>query len=288
VDEAPRIVSEPAPAKLNAFLRVLGRRDDGYHEVVTLLLPLTLADGVRAETAPDGLSLAVVGERSDEVPPGDDNLVLRAARSLAEACPPARGARLTLVKRIPVGAGLGGGSADAAAALRALNDAWGCGLEGAALAGCAAAVGSDVSAMLPGGPVVARGRGDRAEPVDAPRTWWVLVTQPFGVSAADAYRWWDQDGGPTGPDPNRLLRGLAGATADSMAGLVTNDLEEPVARRHPEVARARDALRGAGARATVMCGSGPTVAGLAAGGRQAEELAASVGGMAVSSIGGRR
>ncbi len=278
-----RRIREPAPAKLNLFLRVLGRRPDGYHEVETLIQPLTLADGVEAAARPGGLSLVVTGPLAGRVPPEDDNLIMRAARALAAAVGREPEARLLLAKNVPVAAGLGGGSADAAAALRALNDLWGCGLDARRLAEIGAAVGSDVPALLPGRAVLARGRGERVEPAAVPRTWWVLVTQGFGVAAAEAYSWWDEDG-ETGPDPGALLASLSEGDVEAAGRLLFNDLEAPVARRHPAVRGAKERLLGAGALGALACGSGPTVGGLARDARQAEEIAAAVGGMVVGSV----
>jgi len=275
-------ISEPAPAKLNPFLRVLGRRRDGYHDVETLVLPITLADAVRASPAED-LSLVVAGDRAGDVPSGEENLVLRAARALREACGTDRGAALLLAKRVPVAAGLGGGSADAAAAIRALRDLWGCALGDEELLGLAASVGSDVPALLVGGPVVARGRGERVEPVEVSRTWWAVATAS-GVPTADAYAWWDEEAGEPGPDPGPLLEALRAGDLDAAAEYLFNDLEGPVAARRPEVGRAREALLEAGAIGTVMCGSGPSVAGLARHGMHAEEIASGAGGLAVATL----
>jgi 4-diphosphocytidyl-2-C-methyl-D-erythritol kinase len=280
-------VSEPAPAKLNLFLRVLARRADGFHDIETLIQPVTLADGVRAAHADAGFHLAVTGERFREVPvAGDENLVIRAARALAQDVGEERGASLTLVKRIPVASGLGGGSADAAATLRALDRLWGSGLGTSELQRVAAGVGSDVPALVDGGPVLARGRGDVVEAVRTPRTWWVLLTPGFGVTAGDAYAWWEADATGPGPDPAPLLEALAGGDPAAVAPLLFNDLEAPVMARHPEVAEAGRRLRDAGALAALMCGSGPMVAGLARDGSHAEQLAAGVGGTAVASMAG--
>jgi 4-diphosphocytidyl-2-C-methyl-D-erythritol kinase len=280
----PLPVSETAPAKLNVFLRVLGKRDDGYHDLETLVQPTTLADGVRAAHRDEGFGLVVAGERSAEVPTGPENLVLAAARALAEETGEARGANLTLVKRVPVAAGLGGGSANAAATLRALDRLWGIGLPPERLSEIGARVGSDVPALVGGGPVVARGRGERLASVPVGRTWWVLMILGFGVPVGQAYEWWDEDGARTGPGPAPLLDAIAVADPARLGPLLFNDLEEPVAARHPEVGRAREALNAAGALGAVMCGSGPTVAGLAGDGRHAEELARAVGGIAVGSV----
>jgi 4-diphosphocytidyl-2-C-methyl-D-erythritol kinase len=280
----PLPVTEPAPAKLNLFLRVLSRRADGYHDIETLVQPVTLADGVRAAHREEGFGLTLAAELAERVPSGEDNLVLRAAGALADATGERRGANLLLVKRIPVAAGLGGGSADAAAALRALDRLWGWGLGVERLAEIGAGIGSDVPALVHGGPVLARGRGERVEPVGVPRMWWVLETLDDGVAAAEAYRWWDEDGSTTGPDPGPLLDALRAGDIERLGRIMSNDLEAPVAARRPEVAEARDRLAAAGALATVMCGSGPTVGGLARDGAHAEEVAAATGGIVVSAI----
>jgi 4-diphosphocytidyl-2-C-methyl-D-erythritol kinase len=276
-------VSEPAPAKLNLFLRVLGQRADGYHDISSLILPLTLADGVQARRS-ERLVLTVIGECAADVPRREENLVVRAARALAEAAGVEPGADLLLSKRIPVAAGLGGGSADAAATLRALARLWEVDLDADHLRQIGAAIGSDVPALVEVRPAMIGGRGEVVEPTDVPRTWWVLVTQPFGVRAGDAYRWWAEDGGKAGPDPERLLEAIRAEEPERAGPLLSNDLEAPVTARHPEVGTARDRLLEAGALGAVMVGSGPTVAGLVGEGFQAEDVAAATGGLATAAI----
>jgi 4-diphosphocytidyl-2-C-methyl-D-erythritol kinase len=280
-------ISEPAPAKLNLFLRVRGRRQDGFHDVDSLVQPVTLADGVQVRRAGE-LTVAVAGERAAGVPAGEENLAARAARALAEICGNPGGASIAIVKRIPVAGGLGGGSTDAAATLRALNDLWGCGLELEGLARVGASIGSDVPTLVHGRPMVIRGRGEVVEPVDVARTWWVLVPFTFGIPAAEAYGWWDEEGGPTGPDPAPLLEALKTGDLISAGRLLFNDLEGPVGARRPVVRDVRDGLLEAGALGALMCGSGPTVAALARDGFHATELAERVGGRAVSSMSGPR
>jgi len=276
-------IREPAAAKINLFLRLLRLRDDGYHEVESLLQPVTLADGVEVSISP-GLSLVVVGAGAGSIPRGDDNLMLRAAKALAAYAGVEPNARLLLAKNVPVAGGLGGGSADAAAALRALNDLWGCGASLEDLMALAADLGMDVPALVHGGPVVVRGRGDVVEPIEIPRTWWVLVPLDLRVATADAYGWWDEDRGPTGPDPRPILDALSRGEVAAAAPLLYNDLEGPVIARHPQVGRAKERLLSFGALAAVMSGSGPTVAGLCDGPRQAEQLAVETGGLVVASI----
>ncbi len=294
MDEGP--VSEPAPAKLNLFLRVRGRRPDGFHDLETLIQPITLADGVQVRRA-EGLSLGVAGERVREVPPGEENLALGAARALAAVCGGGAGASILLVKRIPVAAGLGGGSADAAATLRALNQVWGLGLDQAQLGRIGAGIGSDVPALVPGRAVMATGRGEHVVGIDAPQTWWVLVTFHAGISARDAYEWWDRGIRRRFEHPppiDEALRAIGSGEPDAISSTLHNSLEWGVVRRHPSVAAARDALgygghpdreaRADGAIGVVVCGSGPTVAGLCRDREHATRLAEAVQGIVVSTL----
>ena len=177
------------PAKLNLFLAITGRRADGYHELVSLVAPVALGDTLTVEPESE-FALAC----DDHAVPADgNNLVLKAAHAFRAATGWAGGARFTLTKRIPMGAGLGGGSSDAAAALRALNRLAGKPLASAKLAEVAAGVGSDCALFLAGGPVVMRGRGERVEPVPAAVAGGlsgrrVLIFKPdFGIATPWAY-----------------------------------------------------------------------------------------------------
>jgi 4-diphosphocytidyl-2-C-methyl-D-erythritol kinase len=251
-----------AHAKLNVFLRVMGRRDDGYHDVETLVLPISLADDVTVEAA-DELTLSLEGPAAERVPVDDMNLALRAARALAAEAGGARppGAGISILKRIPVAAGLGGGSADAAATLLALDELWSTGLDRQDLARIGLRVGSDVPALIAGEPAFARGRGDVVDPVLVQSTTWVVTTFEFGVSSTDAYAWWDER--PiTGPDPGALIAAAEAGNDELLGSALFNDLQEAVVARHPEIAETIDALVAAGAYGVVMSGSGPTVAAL--------------------------
>jgi 4-diphosphocytidyl-2-C-methyl-D-erythritol kinase len=254
-----------AHAKLNVFLRVLGRRDDGYHDVETLLLPISLADDVTVESA-DELTLSLHGPAADGIPADDTNLALRAARALAAAIveagdgePP--GAHITIEKRIPVAAGLGGGSADAAATLLLLDELWAVGWGRDGLARPAGEVGSDVPALLLGEPAYAEGRGERVSPVLVQSTTWVVKPLAFGVSSADAYEWWDEQAA-TGPDAGALIAAAEAGNNALLGSALYNDLQEPVAARHPEISHTIEAFIEAGAEGAVMSGSGPTVVAL--------------------------
>jgi 4-diphosphocytidyl-2-C-methyl-D-erythritol kinase len=179
----------PAPAKINLFLAVTGRREDGYHDLVSVAAPLLWGDVVHAEPA-DAFSV----ECDDPAVPTDgSNLVLKAATAFAKASGWARGARFSIQKKIPLGSGLGGASSDAVSALTALNAMAGEPLDGAALAGVAASVGSDCALFLAGRPVVMRGRGERIEALSKEaygrfRGMRVLVFKPaFAIPTPWAY-----------------------------------------------------------------------------------------------------
>jgi 4-diphosphocytidyl-2-C-methyl-D-erythritol kinase len=274
---------QDAPAKINPYLRVRGRRPDGFHEIETVIQPITLLDTVAARAHPE-LSLQVIGERAGAVPRGDENSVIQAVEVLRTASATEDGAQIILEKQIPVSAGLGGGSSDAAAVLRVLNHLWTCGFAVQRLAALGAEVGSDVPALVLGGPVLARGRGEAVVLVGAAPTWWVLLVPEFGIRAAEAYGWWDEDPPEEGPHFEPLLRALAGGDVLTLAGLLWNGLEGPVVRRRPEMGEAKATLLRAGALAAVMCGSGPAVAGLCRDEGHAGEVAEGVGGLAVSAI----
>lgn len=275
-------VTRRAHAKLNVFLRVLGARDDGYHDIQTLILPLELHDVVTAEPA-DGFVVTVSGARADELArTGGEALVDRAARAWAhETGRDTPDATITVEKRIPVAAGLGGGSADAAATILALDELHGTDLSAETLLGIAAAVGSDVPALLLGGPVFADGRGDRVTRVHAQTTHWVVVPASFAVRTPDAYAWWDASA-QTGPDAGAVVAALEAGNDENLGPALFDDLQPVVAARHPEVADTIAALLDAGALGAVMSGSGPTVVGLARHMAHADQIAEGVRGAFVT------
>jgi 4-diphosphocytidyl-2-C-methyl-D-erythritol kinase len=278
------MVRREAHAKVNVFLRVLGVREDGYHELESLVLPLSLADTVEVEEAAR-LDVEVTGDPrlAAAAGAGGMNLGLVAALALSASAGVRRGATIRITKRIPVAAGLAGGSADAAAVLVALDELWGCGLGVEPLRQIAEQVGSDVPALVAGGPVLMRGRGERVEPVDVAPTWWVIRPFEFPTRSPDAFRWWDEDGAVAGPSGDPLLQLAARGDVEALGAALMNDLQAPVCARHPEIAAVRDALVAAGALGAVMSGSGPTVAALARDRSHAEELAATQPGAIVAS-----
>jgi 4-diphosphocytidyl-2-C-methyl-D-erythritol kinase len=280
-----RSVTVSAPSKLNLYLRVLRARADGYHELESLILPLSLADEVRVTEAKK-LDVVVDAEieLSEGLHAGGMNLALVAALAMAEACDgPGRGAEIRIVKRIPVSAGLGGGSADAAATMLALNELWGCGLDRPDLMAIGERIGSDVPAMIAREPVVVRGRGEQVAPIHVVTTWWAVKPSDFPTRSPDAFRWWDEDGRAVGPDPGALVAAAESGDAELLGHALFNDLEAPVARRHPAVASVKRAFLNAGALGAVMSGSGPTVVALAQHMAHADQLAEAVPGSFVVS-----
>jgi len=178
----------PAPAKLNLFLHVLGRRPDGYHEIQSVFVPLELCDTIDMEMRADGR----IVRAGDLTGPEDGDLAVRAARALQKHAAivhggHAAGATLRVQKRIPVGAGLGGGSSDAATTLIGLNRLWNLGLGRPALAGLARGLGADVPFFLGDGAAFVGGIGEQCEPVDLPEAWYVLVYPQVHVSTAEIF-----------------------------------------------------------------------------------------------------
>ena len=249
-----------AHAKVNLDLRVLGTRPDGYHELRTVFQAIELHDTLTSVERPGPFALKC---RTAGVPLDDTNLVWRAGaalwRALGRAGDP-RDAVVTIEKAIPVEAGLGGGSADAAAALMGLARLWG-GVPITLLREVASGIGADVAFFLSGGTALGLGLGDEIYPlVDLPPHWIVVVRPPFGVSTAEAYSWYDDDR-TAGLKETRELQILP-VPWPTRAAQMINDLEPPVVRRHPEITALKTSLREAGAVASAMSGSGSSVFGL--------------------------
>ncbi len=253
-----------APAKVNLGLRVVGRRSDGYHLLESLFVPLEVADRLRIEVEPaaqTSFTLEIVG-RAEDLPAGDDNLVARAARAFLDAAGLASRVSLTLDKRIPIGAGLGGGSSDAATVLLALAQHFANALSAAALATIAMRLGADVPFFLDPRPAWVTGIGEEIEPIPTfPPLDLLLVTPSPPLATADVFRAFDA--ALTPPSPSRRMLALrSGAGWSPSAALLINDLEPIAARLRPGIERVRCELERLGARAVAMSGSGPSVFGL--------------------------
>jgi 4-diphosphocytidyl-2-C-methyl-D-erythritol kinase len=264
----PRRVVVHAAAKINLTLRVGARHADGYHDVETILQAIALADTLTVTSASGPFTLAV---SAPGVPTDRTNLVWRAAellwRDAGRAGDP-RDVAVALTKRVPAQAGLGGGSADAAAALVALNRVWGLRRSAADLVRLAASLGADVPFLLTGGTAIGTGRGDRLHPLADVRAFDVVLLVPgVGVATADAYRWLDQDRAAGEASGHRKFQNEA--VGDTVpvgwpAGplVLGNDLQPSVVARTAIVGQAIEACRQAGALGASMTGSGSAVFGL--------------------------
>ncbi len=250
-----------APAKVNLVLRVLGRRPDGYHDISSVVQKVDLCDRLLLEEASDGKIIFSCDQAGLS---GPDNLAHRAALALRERAGVRRGASLRLQKRIPAGAGLGGGSSDAASALVGLDRLWGLGLSREEMAALAAELGSDVPLFLHPGPVLMEGRGERITPCPWRIEAAYLIAFPgFPVSTAWAYRNFRLTRPREEDNISRLLQAGKGGIPPGIWGeILVNDLEEGVLPSHPAIARLKHLLLEAGGRCSLMSGSGSSVFGL--------------------------
>lgn len=272
-----------APGKINVYLGVGGRHDDGYHALATVFQAVSLYEDVIARFA-DDFTLTVTGSVDvDTMPLDDRNLAMRAAKLLASATGYAGGVALEIRKQVPVAGGMGGGSADAAAALVACDALWGTGLSSARLHELAARLGADVPFALHGGTAVGTGRGDQLNPALARgRFDWVLVTSDQGLSTPEIYGRLDElraedgalaDEPPLSLDvPIPVLQALRAGSAAQLAETLFNDLEAAAVSDRPDLEETiREGCR-AGALQGLVSGSGPTVALLCEGPESAQSV----------------
>lgn len=301
--EAPETVevSVRVPAKINLFLAVRGVRDDGYHELTTVLQTVGIHDEVRARlvgtpwamqhpAARKLMQLQLHHDGGVAVPSDDDNLVVQAARALLNRlCIPtdvdpadlerAPTTELELTKRIPVAAGMAGGSADAAATLLALNRLWGAGLDPGEIHDLAATLGSDVPFCCAGGTALATGTGaDTATVLARGELHWVVGTAAQGLSTPAVYDAYDDlAGAPSTIEPDLVLQALRSADVELLAGALHNDLEPAAIALRPSLADRIEDMHAAGALRAMISGSGPTVVGLARDDHHARDVAEQLG-----------
>jgi len=259
-----------APAKVNLFLEVLGKRFDGYHEIATLMVAVSLYDTLVFKEEPSG-DIQLRCSVSD-LSPGPENLVMRAAQLVQEHTGCKRGVVIRLIKRIPIGAGLAGGSTDAAATLAGLNQLWHLGLETKDLAGLAAQLGSDVPFFFATPVAWCTGRGELVLPLELGKTLnLVLVCPRFGMATADVYR------NVTVPDEPRTgdeIRGAVTAGQTEEIGRLLHNRLQPVAERLcPALTHFRDRLADLGAAGHLMSGSGSSYFALCRHGAEARRIA---------------
>jgi len=265
------------PAKINLYLDIPGRRPDGYHDIVTVMQAIDLYDELLLE-ARGGGEITMECDAAG-LPVDWRNLCVRAAEAMRRLAAPGRGVRIALKKRIPVAAGLGGGSSDAAGVILGLNRLWEMGLAPAEFEEIAAGLGSDVPFFISGGTARCTGRGERISPLaGAPRLAYVLATPPIAVSTADVYAALDAGGEAKAPGEAGFFRALQSGDPRRVSRRLYNRLEDAPGPHRGEVDRLKALLLARGALGACMSGSGSSVFGLAADLEDARRLARAIGG----------
>ena len=262
-------------AKINLTLDILGTREDGFHEVAMVMQAVGLSDVLtleKRETSGVGLTIDVPWLRADE-----KNLAYRAAKLMQEEYHLPGGVEIHLTKRIPMAAGLAGGSADAAAVLRGMDALYELGAGDEKLCELGARLGSDIPFTLMGGTMLATGRGEvlRRLP-DFPETFVVLAKPHVSVSTAWAYGAYDTHPAEQHPDNDAMIRAIEAGDRRKAASFLCNVLESATIKRYEVISKLKEMMKEAGAMASLMSGSGPTVFGLAKTREQAEKIAAAV------------
>ena len=267
-------------AKLNLFLRVLGPRPDGYHEIETILHGIKLADDVEIIPTSSGkveIEMTLAEHLRGEVPAQEENVIWEVASSLLERGARNDGVLIRIVKRIPIGAGLGGGSGNAAGALVVLNELWDTRLDNEQLLKSAGALGSDVPYCIHGGTALATARGDELTPLPAPDAlWFVLGISHEALFTKDIYEMWEALGAAPEVKSAPMTLALGGSDPAEIASLLHNDLESVVVRLRPELLNKKEVMLRAGALGSCITGSGPTVFAIARDEAHAQEIAVAV------------
>lgn len=269
-------------SKINLFLRVLAGRVDGYHEVETIYHSVGLSDDIEITSTESGLvevEMVFADGLTGELPEPSANLVHRAAELLAASSKIEDGVRVKVTKRIPIAAGLGGGSGNAAGALVALAEHWKLDHTPDSLVELALQLGSDVPYCIKGGTVLASGRGEKLTPLtNAISAWYVLGISSRGLPTSEVYSAWDEIGSRSQEGPAAMTVALGAGDIEEAAALLHNDLEPAAFHLRPELAEKKEELLRAGALGAVISGSGPTLIGVVGTEADALALAAKVEG----------
>ncbi|OPH51254.1 4-(cytidine 5'-diphospho)-2-C-methyl-D-erythritol kinase [Paenibacillus ferrarius] len=254
-------IFEKAPAKINLSLDVLHKRADGYHEVEMVMTMVDLAD--RIEMQELERDTIIISSQAGYIPLDEKNLAFQAARLIKDRYDVKQGVYIHLDKQIPVAAGLAGGSSDAAATLRGLNRLWNLNIPMEELQVLGAELGSDVPFCVTGGTAVARGRGEKLEPiVSPPQCWVILAKPPINVSTSEIYGKLNARNIKHHPSTDNVLSAIRHKQFDQLCGSLGNVLEEVTLDLYPEVRHLKECMQRLGADGVLMSGSGPTVFGL--------------------------
>lgn len=256
-------IMEKAAAKINLTLDVLYKRDDGYHEVEMIMTMVDLADRIEMQELPG--DTIIISSQAGYIPLDEKNLAFQAAKLIKERYEVKQGVYIHLDKKIPVAAGLAGGSSDAAATLRGLNRLWNLGISNEELHTLGAELGSDVPFCVTGGTALARGRGEKLEHIESPpQCWVVLAKPPINVSTADVYGRLNATSINRHPSTNQVVSAIRNKDFHAMCEGLGNVLEEVTLALYPEVRQLKDCMERLGADGVLMSGSGPTVFALCA------------------------
>jgi len=254
-------IYEKAPAKINLVLDALRKREDGFHEVEMIMTMVDLAD--RLEMEPLARDQIIISSQVGYIPLDEKNLAFQAAQLIKERYQVKQGVYIHLDKKIPVAAGLAGGSSDAAATLRGLNRLWNLNISEQELCELGAELGSDVPFCVTGGTALATGRGERLQPISVPpQCWVVLAKPPINVSTADVYGRFRVNKVDRHPSVHDMMSALDRGSFTDMCHSLGNVLESVTLQLYPEVKQLKDSMIRLGADGVLMSGSGPTVFGL--------------------------
>ncbi len=258
------MIFEKAHAKINLSLDITGKRANGYHDVRMIMQTLELCDELSFEKGESGVRLTTDDEMlNQEQAEGSDNLVIKAANKLSEAVGRTFDVNISLKKNIPIAAGMAGGSADAAAALRGLNRLFDLGLSNDELREIAVKIGADVPFCVEGGLALCEGIGEKLSPLKGPKRLKVLICKPnIFVSTKDVYVAYDKETHPYHPDVDEMAEALEDEDILKTAKLLGNTLESVTKSAHPVIGEIEKSMLDTGALNSIMTGSGPTVFGI--------------------------
>ena len=260
-----------AYAKINLTLDILGTREDGFHEVAMIMQSIGLHDDLDIEKKDTGIKLAI---DNSELPADESNLCYKAAKLMFDEFNVKGGVKINLTKRIPMGAGLGGGSADAAAVIRGMNEIFSLNASPEKLADISAKIGSDIPFCITGGTQFATGRGEILKRLpDFPKTYLTLIKPAFSVSTPHAYKMYDNTPVVRRPDNEGIIAALKNGDVKNIYSMMGNVLEAPIAKEYPEINEYKEIMIKEGAIFAQMTGSGSVVFAIAKDMRSANKIA---------------
>lgn len=252
-------------AKINLFLEIFGKRQDGYHDLRSIFQTIEMHDALFFTEIPEGIKLKVYGNEK-EMPPVESNIVYKTAELLKKDFGIEKGVQVELEKNIPVGSGLGGGSSNSLTTIKALNELWGIGLNREGILNYASVMGSDVPFFYYGGTVFVEGRGEVLSPVSDIKEQTVIIAKPpFSIRSSEAYKWWDESffGEGKSPEASSFLKiDLSFPENMDLEKVLFNDFEKILMNKYPDLKLIKEALINAGCCGALLSGSGSCVFGL--------------------------